>query len=803
MLRNALVVALTLCCGLIGCAAAQNPPATITVQVDKPGHAIPTSLWGIFFEDINLSLDGGVYAELVRNRSFEDSDKPGHWSLVPRGDAKGTMQVTSETSAAADPLKTRNRRSLKVSVEKASAESPLGVANEGYFGMSLKEGDNYLLSFSAMGAEALGGKLLVSLESADGAKVYAKESIEGVGAEWKAFKATLKSTATDPKARLVIAASGAGTLYLDRVSLFPEKTWKNHGWRPDLMEMLAGLKPAFNRFPGGCWVEGDTMREAYRWKETVGDPFERRTQWNIWGYWATHGVGYHEYLQMCEDLNTDALFVVNCGMSHKENVPMDQMGPMVQDALDAVEYAIGPVTSKWGALRAKNGHPEPFKLKYVEIGNENGGPAYQERYALMYKAIKEKYPQLVLIANDWGGVPKNVPIEVVDEHYYNTPDFFIQQAHKYDKYDRKGHKVYVGEYAVTRNGGQGNLRAAVGEAAFMLGMERNSDVVIMASYAPLFVHMNHRKWNPDLINFDSSRVYGIPSYYVQKMFAQNRGDVLLPTTMESPEAQAAPAGGMVGVGTWLTQAEYKDIKVTRGDTVLYQFDPAKGTQGMKLEGGGDWKIVDGALRQNSNGENIRAVFGDRNWTDYTLTLKARKIAGAEGFLILAAVGDANEKSWWNLGGWGNKQHGIEMGSVAEQRVNGRIETGRWYDIKVELQGRNIKCYLDGKLVHDAATGASKSIFASASLDKASNEVIVKVVNASAEPIETTINLSGIAKLAPQAKAWVLASEKPTDENSLENPTKVAPQEKSIATSGNTIKWSFPGNSVTVIRVKGQ
>ena len=335
------------------------------------------------------------------------------------------------------------------------------------------------------------------------------------------------------------------------------------------------------------------MSLAYRWKQTVGDPSERRTQYNIWQYHATHGIGYHEYLQMCEDLGAEPLFVINCGMSHKEVVPLDKMPEFVQDALDAIEYANGPVSSTWGALRARNGHPAPFNLKYMEIGNENGGTAYHERYALFYDAIKAKYPQMHLVANEWSGTPKNRPVEIVDEHYYSTPEFFIANAGKYDSYDRAGRKVYVGEYAVTQGCGQGNLRAAVGEAAFMTGLERNSDVVVMASYAPLFANVNYKKWNPDLIDFDSSRAYGIPSYYVQKMFSENRGDVVLPVTVTAPEAAPAVQSGAIGVGTWRTQAEFKDIKVTRGDETLFACDFADGTKGWKLHGG-EWAVEGGS-----------------------------------------------------------------------------------------------------------------------------------------------------------------------------------------------------------------
>jgi len=265
------------------------------------------------------------------------------------------------------------------------------------------------------------------------------------------------------------------------------------------------------------------------WKETIGDIDVRVPLYNIWGYWATHGLGFHEYLQLSEDLGAAPLFCLNVGMSHHETVPLARMGQWVQDALDALEYANGPTNSVWGALRARYDHPQPFNLRYLEIGNENGGFDYAERWPLFYRAIKSRYPEIQLVANVWGSYPQNPPPDLVDEHYYNNPDFFMRQANHYDSYNRQGPKVFVGEYAVTQGCGQGNLRAAVGEAAFMTGLERNSDIVAMACYAPLFVNLNHRKWNPDLINFDSSSVYGLPSYYVQQLFSLNRGDLTVPT----------------------------------------------------------------------------------------------------------------------------------------------------------------------------------------------------------------------------------------------------------------------------------
>ena len=327
-------------------------------------------------------------------------------------------------------------------------------------------------------------------------------------------------------------------LWLDVVSLFPEETYQGHACRTDLAQMLKDMQPAFVRFPGGCYVEGDELANAFRWKRTIGDVAERPGHWNLWGYRSNDGLGYLEYLQLCEDLGTEPLFVINCGMAHKDVVPMEQMPEFVQDALDAIEYANGDAgTTKWGKLRAEHGHPAPFGMKYIEIGNENGGPAYDERYALFYDAIKAKYPDINIVAN----VPtRQRPTEILDEHYYSLPEFFMSNAFRYDTYDRNGSHIYVGEYAVTQNAGQGNLRAAIGEAAFMTGMERNADVVVMSSYAPLFVNPGWRRWNPNAIVFDASRSYGTPSYHVQAMFAQHRPDVILPLELKSPPLSTKP-----------------------------------------------------------------------------------------------------------------------------------------------------------------------------------------------------------------------------------------------------------------------
>ncbi len=657
-------------------------PAKITVDAAHPSHAISPTLWGVFFEDINLSADGGIYPELVRNRSFEDSDTPEYWKFADVGAGRSEASViTADVHGQPPPLNPFNRKSLRVKVDGAFT-----LQNEGYWGMNIVSGDSYALKFAAR-VEKFDGKLSAKILGADGA-VLASGDLSGLGGGWHYYSLDLTAAGGDPKAKLEIAGEGKGVLFLDMVSLLPKKTWKGHGLRPDLAESLAGLHPKFMRFPGGCWVEGDDFAHMNHWKNTIGDIDSRTPLWNIWGYNATHGLGFYEYLQLAEDLGAEPLFCINIGMSHKETIPMDRLGQWVQDALDAIEYANGPTNSVWGSERAKAGHPAPFNLKYMEIGNENGGFAgYVDHWRLFYHAIRDQYPEIKFVADGWDKFGAEQP-EIVDDHYYDTPEWFMRHATQYDKTDRTGPKVFVGEYAVTKNCGLGNLRGAIGEAAFMTGLERNSDAVVMASYAPLLVNLNHRAWNPDLINFDSSRWYGLPSYYVQKLFAENRGDVYLPTDVQTPVAEVAVTGGMIGVGTWNTAAEFKDVTVTAPDgKVLFASDFSQGTKGWKLLGdGAQWRAQDGALRQTAEKEFLRALAGQREWTDYTLTLKARKISGAEGFLILFHINGNDDRTWWNLGGWGNTGDGIEAGETLDSKPS-HIETDRWYDLKVTVSGQ--------------------------------------------------------------------------------------------------------------------
>src|ERR1043166_7842101 len=330
----------------------------ISVNVAEPGHEIPKTMWGVFFEDINLSADGGIYPELVKNRLFEDADTLESWKFTsPDGNSSASIARESANGSVV-PLNAHNPRSLMIKVN-----GEFSVENEGYWGMNIRQGEHYTLKLAARATDGFNGAITAKLLSTNGGKELASRELKGFSKNWGYYAVELVAADTDPKAKLVLSGAGKGTLFLDMVSLLPETTWKNHGLRVDLAESVHGLNPAFIRFPGGCWVEGETRDKMYNWKKTIGDVSARTPLWNIWKYYATHGLGYHEYLQLCEDLGAEPLFDINCGMSHKETIPLGQMGQWVQDALDAIEYANGPVTSYWGDLRAKAGHPEPFHLK--------------------------------------------------------------------------------------------------------------------------------------------------------------------------------------------------------------------------------------------------------------------------------------------------------------------------------------------------------------------------------------------------------------------------------------------------------
>ncbi len=776
--------------------------ATITVDVNHPTHVISPTLFGIFLEDINLSADGGLYPEQVRNRSFEDADTLSFWTFSSKkGKAEVAKADLKNTKNPSVPLNPVNRQFLKV-----SADGFFTVGNNGYWGVNLKKNERYDFSVALRSPDgrAYKGSLKVALVNGHG-KVLAEAALPAATNAWEYAKLVLTPSETCHKAKLVLSGEGQGDLCMDMVSLMPQKRWGKSGVRPDLGQALNGLHPTFFRFPGGCWVEGEEIAQRYQWKQTVGPVDSRIPLWNIWGYNATHGIGYHEYLQLAEDLGAEPLFCINAGVSHKETIPSDQIDQYIQDALDAIEYANGPVTSVWGAARARNGHPAPFNMKYIEVGNENYGSGYFKNFELISNAIRARYPEMNVIANDWSGSHPTVPTPaLIDEHYYNTPDWFVMNANKYDKRERGASKIFIGEYAVTSQSGKGNLRGAVGEAAFMTGLERNSDLVAMAAYAPLFCNVNHQRWPINLINYDNHRWYGLPSYYVQKMFAENQGtENLLVTVKGSPTVTLPSSVGGIGLGTWKNSAEFKELKVTTPKgKVLYQNDFSQNIDDWEKQGDGIWSVSDGVLRQSSFSTGVTAFTGDNNWKEYVITLKARKLSGENGFQIyFHHQKGVNERLRWDIGGYTNSINELKT-SMDSESMNYSIEAGRWYDIRLEVSPLTVKGYIDGKLVQQVSLVDKnmQTLCASAARDGKSGDLIVKVVNAGRKAVNTTIALKGATALEAQADAIVLASASELDENSLDQPNKVMPKEEKVTIKGGKITRSFPANSVTVLRI---
>jgi alpha-N-arabinofuranosidase len=524
-------------------------PVKVIVDLAQPGHAVSPLLHGVFFEDINFGADGGLYAELVQNRSFEHDEHLYSWGIVNRG---GSGDLTIEHDA---PLNAKNPNYARLVVREAG--KGFGVANYGFGGIAVKAGENYLVSIRAR-SDAI-AKLTAVLED-DTGRTIGSAVLEGIGGEWKKFEATIKPASAATHARLVVLASAPGRVDLDVISLFPEHTFKNrrNGMRADLAQMLADLKPAFMRFPGGCIVEGMDLPNRYQWKDTIGDIAERPQNWNRWRdairrepapqYYQTYGLGFFEYFQLCEDVGAEPVPILNCGMAcqyqSKQLVPLDRLDPFVQDALDLIEFANGPATSAWGAKRAAMGHPEPFNLKFIGVGNEQWGDDYFARYQIFTAALRAKYPKIKIVTGAGPGVDdkswqfawekfrSGTAADIVDEHYYRLPQWFLENATRYDRQDRSGPRVFAGEFAAHEPDRRSTLRAAMSEAAFITGLVRNSDLVTMSSFAPLFAREGAYQWRPDLIWFDNTRVYGTGSYYVQLLYSRNRPDAVLPTQVE-------------------------------------------------------------------------------------------------------------------------------------------------------------------------------------------------------------------------------------------------------------------------------
>jgi alpha-N-arabinofuranosidase len=543
---------------------APAPAISLTIDASKPAAQVSPLFYGMMTEEINHSYDGGLYGELVQNRVFKDNaETPTHWSVVQDNGAAAT--ITLDT---ANGLNTNLATSLLLEVKTATDKARAGVANDGYWGIPVMAHTHYRGSFYAKTAAGAPEEVTVTIESNDGATVYAKSRVTVSGNDWQKYSVTLKTGGVTPtdQARLVLSVRQPGTLWLDLVSLFPP-TWHNrpNGNRVDLMQKLGDMKPTFLRFPGGNFLEGDHIADHFPWKQTLGDLTNRPGHAGCWGYRASDGLGLLEFLEWAEDLNAQPVLAVYAGYSLKGEVvpPGAELAPLVQDALDEIEYVTGDTSTVWGARRAADGHPAPFKLTYVEIGNEDWfdkSGSYDARFAQFFDAIKAKYPNLQCMSTAGNEQPARLRVhsrtpDVVDEHYYRSAaDFEKEAPDRFEKYDRTGPKIFVGEWAAyekilpwdkrsQRLPPTPSLRAALGDACWMAAMERNADMIIMNCYAPMLVNVNPggRQWRPNLIGYDALNSFGSPSYYAFQMFSRHLGDVVLKATLDGlPAVETAP-----------------------------------------------------------------------------------------------------------------------------------------------------------------------------------------------------------------------------------------------------------------------
>ena len=739
--------------GLFSLLSCNQPIDVVTIDLSKEEAEIPSSLYGIFFEEITHSGDGGLYAEMIRNRGFEDGTLPSgtvlkdgkaiakplhcysndsinHFSIAwsdslfmegwevkcISGTTVPSYKITEEK-----PLNSATPHSLFVNL--GASVSDVLVMNAGYWGIAVTEGQKYNFQFHLFTEELRNAVVKAVLLDREEQVVASEEFRIAQDGSWNRYEGTFTVDVTANDLRFALLLPHKGKVYIDFVSMFPENTFRGHknGLRKDVAEMLESLHPDFVRWPGGCIVEGLTMDNRVKWKETIGDIVERPGEYNLWGY-----------------RSTDGMFVCNAGMSclfrngdywNGEH----QINDLIQEALDAIEYALGDTTTTYGKKRAENGHAKPFPLKYVEVGNENIGLRYVKNYNRFYKAIKEKYPQIEIICALMFSpyIQDAEQIDILDPHYYETAGWFYNNADVYDKLpDDTPYKIYVGEYAAI---GRPSLYSSLGEAAYLTGVERNADKVQMVSYAPLIQHAAHGRDHLLVLKNDS--VYGRTNYYVLKMFSENRPDVNLHTDLKvgSP-APAFRTKGFIGLGTNNTEVEFKDLKIIANgeerhvsgwDDFVNKWEVVRG----------NWNVKEDVLFQSQKGIDAFAVLKDCEFEDCTIELKAKKISGTEGFRIIFGGADLNNYFMADMGSHTNEsvifREINNEGSISlfDYRNNTSIKANQWYTVRIEIKGAHWQCFLDDELQYEYTYAPQTKQYVVSGYDRERNEIIVNMGNA--------------------------------------------------------------------------
>lgn len=751
--------------------------------------------YGIFFEDINHAADGGLYGEMIRNRAFEFSpmDNPSYqaltaWKKIEEGGATVSAMVSNKS-----PLSQKNPNYLVLSITKTGTRA--GIKNLGYnSGIAVKKGESY--KFSCYAKSENNCTVTVSIDGAEG-EARAKKSIDITSREWTKYELTFTASDDDFSAALAITSNEKCKLYLDFVSLFPENTYKNreNGLRRDIAEMLEGLTPKFMRFPGGCLIHDGTLNlddrnSMYRWKNTIGDITKRASRRSNWQYNQSLGLGYYEYFLFCEDIGAKPLPVLPAGYNpHMEQaVPLDEMGEWIDDALDLIEFANGAPDTKWGKIRAGLGHREPFGLEYIAIGNEEVGQGFWERYDLFHKAIKEKYPDIKIINSagpfpsggeyerGWENARKNKS-DFVDEHYYTSPEWMLANYHRYDSFSENDPKVFLGEYASWGN----TYYNALTEAAYMTGLENNARTVGLVCYAPLLANTDYVNWKPDMIWFDNHRVYGSANYYVQKMFMNNTGSRLLEVNAEGLDdtitlGKPYLTGG-IEIEADRCGAEFYDISIT--------------------DENGTRKIDSFSMY-----DDVKAI-GEVHSPNYRVEFTAKRVSGDKGFKLYFAKSDEKNFIQWFIGGWQNQDTEVNA------QVNGRgscldhnifsVMTGREYRVCLEVSGREIKTYINGRQANTACDlrPEVKRLYYTASRD--GDTVYIKAVNVQDTPVTAKVCVEGAEKIS--ADVISLSDCSLESENNFSEPKRVFPRVNTLQSEHNTFDYTFRKYSVTVFVIK--
>ncbi len=804
----------------IGCQSEMPMSSSITVWNDRLEEVVNQELYGLTLEEINHGIDGGLYAELIQNRSFEDGMPPlncpydavrnvlitpNGWTIpFLRSDSlpgwhRLNPAVTQLYPDVHELINERNRRSLLVAVSASQESGRGGLVAEGYRGIPLRRGERYRLSFFAKGTSLIPKIVRIGLENEEATMALSEVYEVAPIPEWRRYVHTFTATADVPDAVLTISSDTTNFFWIDMVSLFPEDTWRRreNGLRSDLVALIDSLTPRFIRFPGGSFVEGYTAGTFPTWRETVGDVANRKSFWNVWAYGTTNGMGYHEYLQLCEDIGAEPVYVINSGVTSQSRRPryedITAMGKLVDEALAAIAYANAPVDSAMGALRAEHGHPDPFNLKYVEIGSENYGPEYKRRFILFEEAIKVAYPEITVISSD---VVSDRPNRLawIDSHFYANDYFFLSNTFRFDNkhYPRKQPPSFVGEFSTTEEAVAGSMRAAIGEACFLIGAENNPERVRRLAYAPVLGNTGFTCQREPLIRFFRDSIALSPSYHVWRLFANHRGDRLLHSETGTYH-RSGVRKGRPGLFLFDNSFEFEEVLVD--GLPVSQLDGLSG--GWKLMGLG--KPVAAANRWN------HLLVGDSSALHVVFSLKLRRTKGSGTVQIRLCdnglKGDEADYLCLTLGD-GQAEFYHQVGSVKENLVDPWVfsfESNHWYAVRLEYDEDRIACYVDNQLLQEVEWPTIPALACVATVDETNQQLLLKVVNTTQHEERTALHFEGLT-VSGTGEAIQIKGE-PEARNSFAAPQTVIPQYFSVSLPmGASPYYVFPPNSVTLLKL---